>query len=270
MYQRREEHVSVLERYSASRLDVAAGSPVLHSRLRHHSRISQTMKYATYQVPRNLDPNKLNKFALLNREAARSIPGLVLFRGHELAWTSSDWLKQLQDPSKFYFACVAPTSEAHEHQVPTLDTGKWVGICACRGPLAEDQYTFPEITSDDFRLTMNETRWHGGRMFLRPAHRNPSAFDTLTGACEDFMRHYTLEHLNKPSGTCLARMHTTLSAGSPIEPLYRANGADNKGHVTIVESLQVSDSLKDVADDILSSEDHTVRDRALLEWVIQC
>ncbi|KAI9721405.1 MAG: hypothetical protein M1828_005155 [Chrysothrix sp. TS-e1954] len=224
--------------------------------------------YATYLLPRVPEATVIKKFASINKDASRSIPGLILHRSHELLWSDGQWSKQLFDPKKFHFVCVSKRKSANNDEPPTLKNGRWVGMCTWVGPLSQEEYTHSDASdSSDDETEEPETFWHAGRVYLRPAHRNPSAFTSMVEGCVTFIRNFTIDHLGASSGHCRVRMHTTLSPNSSMGPLYEATGAHQIDYLTLHESLRANYTLQDVSDDAFSKSDYATRDRPLLEWL---
>ena len=228
-------------------------------------------QYATYLLPRLPEATISKKFASINKDASRSIPGLILHRSHELLWNDSQWSKQLLDSNKFHFVCVAKRRSSNDDEPPTLETGRWIGMCTWVGPLSHEDF-MPSDSSDtsDDESEENETFWHAGRVYLRPAHRNSSAFSSMVSECVQFVRNFTIDHLDASSGHCRVRMHTTLSPNSVMGPLYEATGAHQIDLVTLHESLRANYTLQDVSEDAFSAGDFTTKDRPLLEWLVDC
>ena len=236
-------------------------------------------QYATYIIPRQPNPAFAKKFASINRNASRSIPGLVLYRSHELLWNEDQWSKQLNDPRKFHFITVSKRSTTKNEKPPTLENGEWVGMCALTGPISKGKYggfdapgdSDPESDlSDNESETFQETLWHAARVYLRPAHKNATAFFSMVQAYTQFICDFTPNHLGLPPSHCRARVQTTLSSTSTLMPLYEATGARCIDVITLHDSLRASNSLKDVPSDALCSSDFTKRNRPLLEWLVEC
>ncbi|KAI9845076.1 MAG: hypothetical protein M1837_005080 [Sclerophora amabilis] len=232
--------------------------------------------YKTHLLPHNPNPSLVQSFSLLNRDALRMLPRLLLYQRHESEWTQEDWASLARDKSRFNFVCVKKSTT---EGATSLEEGKWIGMCSFTGPLSQQDYDGLGSRGEDDPLLgadSEETRWYGHRLFLRAADRNMEAMSSLHHTSTNFLREFTRELLGDENGTIsgrdkkmAARIHG-ITFAPDLEGFYGALGARETGRATLVEDLRCRGSLPYVPKELLCEEDYSERSIKVYEYLLDC
>ena len=223
-------------------------------------------QYTILLLPKKLSRLLARRFASLNVEAIRAIQDRILLYAPQFLRTTESWEEDLAQSDYSCHVLVIPNMETG---TMSLEDGQWVGMCVLHGPLEAEAYNFfnlDKIQPDPVGL---ETRWLGGRLYLKEQHRNFEAMRLLNKA---FINNIELETKDKyrqsPGKNLLARLQVSAYHGTIAHQYHLTSGARVISELTRKQDLEYDGYLREVPGEFLEDEDSTKPISTVFEYVL--
>lgn len=223
-------------------------------------------RYTTFLLPKKLSKLLARRFASLNVEAIRAIQDRILLYAPQFVRTTESWEDELGQPDYSCHVLVVPNIETG---AMTLEEGQWVGMCVLHGPLDAEAYHF--FNRDKIRLQPDEpeTRWVGGRLYLKEQHRNFEAMRLLNKTFMDNIEQETRAKYGQSLGMkVLARLQVSAYHGTAAHQYHSTSGAQVISELTRTQDLEYDGYLKEVPEEFLEDEDSTQLIGTVFEYLL--